>query len=588
MQEEGLVARRGQEISELCRGRLLYTVNKEGRPVICCEHYNSHTSRYHLLDYTPSREQLELNYLEVYFSNDVEELLVMEKVASHLGFGPHAPCMTVENYSAQRTHCSIEHRNEDDQLTSIPLIQMHCKSRFLLYSPLEEERENCSLVLLVCIGPHTHPIPFPRKTPKNIQAEVFDMLCCMDLDLADATPRCMMRHPAVIAHLRSLLSNGSDQDNTLSDLHPSLANKDHLRIYVDKIKGEEFPLGTDWKGLINLKEIQDKTHPKEEHYLRFIGTFTHNGEVYTGQDLSDCVCYSRIFLNCQSTQAHLLVFQKINEIVREDTGNGLRWRHLHSTSLEEPVGIYSFAVDHHLGQVIGLGRYLQSVTKSRQLNQNQDLHEPHCALGQLSDVEHLRRVLHLCNIHWNRKISQGSFPVPVKKKMYSLACTTHPNWEETLRLIANEGGKTAIDWINYKVNCKFSWAAICWEFSYIPLVIWKAGDRHTNTIETLNSDRLKSAKLNESLGIHQGYHTGAESERINKNLKCSQASHLKAEIKEDTRISKVNGVVQKTAEHFQQVKHPNIPALEAALDQAQRADDNALNTAGKLGSGPVY
>ncbi|KIJ41766.1 hypothetical protein M422DRAFT_255076 [Sphaerobolus stellatus SS14] len=139
MREEGLLARRGQEISELCRGRLLYTVNKEGRPVICCEHYNSHTSRHHLLDYTPSREQLDLNYLEAYFSNDVEELLAMEKVASHLGFGPRAPCMTVENYSAQRTHCSIEHRNEDDQLTSIPLIQMPCKSRFLLYSPLEEE-----------------------------------------------------------------------------------------------------------------------------------------------------------------------------------------------------------------------------------------------------------------------------------------------------------------------------------------------------------------------------------------------------------------------------------------------------------------
>lgn len=65
------------------------------------------------------------------------------------------------------------------------------------------------------------------------------------------------------------------------------------------------------------------------------------------------ICYCRIFLNCQSAQAHFLVFQKIDEIVKYDTGSGLRWRHLHSQSLEEPLGIYSLAVDHHLGQALG-------------------------------------------------------------------------------------------------------------------------------------------------------------------------------------------------------------------------------------------
>jgi hypothetical protein len=36
--------------------------------------------------------------------------------------------------------------------------------------------------------------------------------------------------------------------NTLSHLHPSLANRAHLSAYIASAKKEHFPHGTDWKG----------------------------------------------------------------------------------------------------------------------------------------------------------------------------------------------------------------------------------------------------------------------------------------------------------------------------------------------------
>lgn len=37
-----------------------------------------------------------------------------------------------------------------------------------------------------------------------------------------------------------------------------------------------------FQGLLHLKKVQDRTFPPEEHYLRFIGVFGHDGTPYHG------------------------------------------------------------------------------------------------------------------------------------------------------------------------------------------------------------------------------------------------------------------------------------------------------------------
>lgn len=63
--------------------------------------------------------------------------------------------------------------------------------------------------------------------------------------------------------------------------------------------------------------------------------------------------YCRVFLNRQTAVAHQLVFRHIEDIVREDMGQSLQWRHLHATSLNDLHGILQWAGDQHGGQAKG-------------------------------------------------------------------------------------------------------------------------------------------------------------------------------------------------------------------------------------------
>jgi hypothetical protein len=65
---------------------------------------------------------------------------------------------------------------------------------------------------------------------------------------------------------------------------------------------------------------------------------------------SSGISFCRVFLYSQSAEAHRLVFGKIDRIVEMDTGQRLLWRHIHSDTLDGPIGVFAFSADHHLGQ----------------------------------------------------------------------------------------------------------------------------------------------------------------------------------------------------------------------------------------------
>jgi hypothetical protein len=63
--------------------------------------------------------------------------------------------------------------------------------------------------------------------------------------------------------------------------------------------------------------------------------------------------YCRVYLNRQTAAAHQLAFQQIEAIVKQDTGESLKWRHLHANSPNELLGILQWAGDQHRGQAKG-------------------------------------------------------------------------------------------------------------------------------------------------------------------------------------------------------------------------------------------
>lgn len=139
-----------------------------------------------------------------------------------------------------------EHRSDIGDLVIAEMIQLKCKSKFRVYQPTEEYREQCSQILLVCSGEHPHPIPLPSKTPSFIRTELDDLIRSLDYDIPDLTTRRFLRHPTTVAFLKKRVPD--IQEPMLSDLHPSLANRDHVKAFIQKIQDEMYPHGTGWDG----------------------------------------------------------------------------------------------------------------------------------------------------------------------------------------------------------------------------------------------------------------------------------------------------------------------------------------------------
>jgi hypothetical protein len=132
--------------------------------------------------------------------------------------------------------------------------RLTCESRIRVFEPLEQYRSVCSKVLVVCHGQHPHPIPQPLKTPPLIRLQIFKLLESLGQDLADLTPRRFLRHTSVCAYLRNTLPHILHP--SLSDLHVSLSNREHLRVYIEAARLKAFPEGTGWDGMAHVQSLE--------------------------------------------------------------------------------------------------------------------------------------------------------------------------------------------------------------------------------------------------------------------------------------------------------------------------------------------
>ncbi|KZP08487.1 hypothetical protein FIBSPDRAFT_901216 [Athelia psychrophila] len=411
-----------------------------------------------------------------------------------------------------------------------------------------------------------------------------------------------------------------------------------LRGHDAKVQNRCFPLGTGWKGLVHLKSLQDEKMPPEDCYIRYMaeipleGLPTHDEDdpepaVSTDRMLRVIICmkpassrrllaaqyvqsdiafkrvagflefelggldlsaniavtYCRVYLNRQTAYAHAFVFKQIEQIVREDTGTSLQWRHLHSDSLEDHVGILQWAGDQHGGQAKGLGLHLQSIAAA--LPPRYDLHQTHRLLSSLTVYEHLWRIFRLCRIHVERNIKTSSVPENVKHKMRSLICVTHHDFEGTLRDISKEGGKKGADWVQDKICCKFAFPGICWERSFIPRPIWQVANSTMNVLESLHADvnregkfcslvggvkkgqffddmKLRSLEAFERTGVRPSYKSGHKSENISQGLKRSMVARRKTLASEDDNIHTANKRLRSA--------NDDVSRASTDLSQAQR------------------
>ncbi|KAF9518977.1 hypothetical protein BS47DRAFT_1358602 [Hydnum rufescens UP504] len=353
---------------------------------------------------------------------DGDDTMLVEIQADLAASGSPLPqyCQYACNASSTQTECSVDHGLNGAKL---PLVRLDCNCMMCMYTP--RDLESCPFIAIVMSGPHTHPIPLPTKTPCIIREVIDSWLSSMGPDLPDATPHHFSHYPSVVYALKTLLPQVPMP--TLMDLHLSLGNHDHIHVFINVKKDEMYPFGTDWKGVINYKENQDNKMPKERHYVCHIEEIpmvareanqepyhiivcmtkemsTHLASaMFIQSDVAfkhvknwkefkiaiwdhelNCVVAARAYLNHETSGAHAALFNLIDNIIEEDTGAPLLWRHLDSMSLTEHKGICLWIADFHEGQAHGFGRYLQTAACHRAAGTH-DLIEPEIEISYWPD-----------------------------------------------------------------------------------------------------------------------------------------------------------------------------------------------------------
>ncbi|KIK80351.1 hypothetical protein PAXRUDRAFT_36216 [Paxillus rubicundulus Ve08.2h10] len=330
---------------------------------------------------------------------------------------------------------------------------MKCTSTFYIYIP--QDLTACPHVVVICHNTHSHPPPAPIATPPSLVTVFSELLHDMRWQLTDVTPRHVMLDSGFIQGLWKELGWDSDQTPSLSDLHPSLANLDHIRHLINTVRLHKFPNGTDYDARIHgWQEFEVKAWDNQ-HMRSVVST--------------------RAFITLQSADVHFILFCHIFEITEANTGTAITFHHI------DGVGFESVVADGHKGQGLGLGMVCVHLCRGNCIPCK---YEPHCCLDDLNPYDHFRL--------YNPMLSLSSFE-------------PHPDLEQTLRII-QAGGKKAKAWLKDKIEgMKFALLALYFPKSLMPADFWKACPTTTNGNEqahcSINHDSVHLTLLG---GVMQG------------------------------------------------------------------------------------
>ncbi|KAK7061173.1 hypothetical protein R3P38DRAFT_2757690 [Favolaschia claudopus] len=417
------------------------------------------------------------------------------RLVYHSGVKPYIARFSGEHYSKQnRDHWTAFGNTES-------MDRIEESARLMDYDPLApcSFLANCSTQRTLILTPSV-----PKKTLKKVWGEIFKLLESVGEDLPDMTPRCLLRHPAVLAFLRDRLPD--IRNPTLSDLHSSLANRSHLIAYIDQAKKIHFPKGTDWNGVLRHKELQDALIDLKEHYIRTLLDLDDSQLPVHEEDepaTASTGNHTRIII-CMSPEGsrHLLRAQYL-------CNGPQRGRRLAPVGfwIQNLVRVYNLQSDIGFKCIVGflefelacLDRDVNtSVIFCRIYLNRQTPAAHHHIFQEIESIVHQNtgrrlkwRHLDATSIeqytgmilHWaadqHRGQAKGSNLLLFLMKSSS-SCT--------IERIKDLGGKAGVDWISDKVTARFILPGICWEKSHIPLAIWQAGEHNSNLIETIHRD----------------------------------------------------------------------------------------------------
>ncbi|KIJ53896.1 hypothetical protein M422DRAFT_242163 [Sphaerobolus stellatus SS14] len=518
-----------------CSGKLVFRNDSFGRPFIQCEKrgpgHRDHLRIRNLNEYN-------LQYLQALLGDDLSEILKYEEAAKVEGYGPLVPCKYVAAPQEQKQYCPNFHRDSNGVLSRGRLLYTtNCKVHMEFYLP--NDLQSCPYVAAVSHGPHSHENPRPSKTPGTIQKIFLLLLGTLGWGLADATPCKILLDTTFMTGLRKVLNWQGSTNPVLSDFHPSLGNLDHCKRLINGLRSKTYPYGTGFNAALQLLEEHRKL-PVDQTYVRVVekheigqGTFhiiicmfktmskllsemkrltidTSFKRIHGWQEFeieswfpqySRSIVVARAYITSQSADAHLILFRRIFDVMKEDTGCAVRFRHIHSE------GIETVTADQHRGQALGLGKFCQEICRNLD---GSCLYDPKLPLCKLTPPQHLSCFLRICFQHISAKVHGLSSHVQpnVVAAMMSLASAHElEDFDGTLAII-RRGGKKAADWLKDKLAADgFALAGMYRPKSKIPLDIWQAAPNTTNGNEQAHRNiNRRGTKQSLFAGLVHGLH----------------------------------------------------------------------------------
>lgn len=241
-----------------------------------CEHWKN-GSRGHLALF--NLQEYNTDYLAALINGNNEVANRFEVAAQKEGYGPLVACDHSIAISQQATLCrkfdfpssfrrrreliqlrpsAHLHRLSNGTLARVPYSRREgCTARFYSYVPESpEDFTHSPYAVLICENPHNHPDPSPISTPPPFESVLNGLLHEQGWQIANATPRRLATNQKFLAGLRTQLAEPPlDREPILADLHPSFANADHTRVYIDKVRLAHYPHGTDFEGAYETHDL---------------------------------------------------------------------------------------------------------------------------------------------------------------------------------------------------------------------------------------------------------------------------------------------------------------------------------------------